>query len=92
MDLKYIESAMIVADHGIDCDCTHCQIAIEILSTEVSPQTKIVAQLASLPIARHRAEGIRLLTAERTRWDLMSQMTDIEYQSFVRSNRPQTDI
>ena len=82
MDIKYIEAALIVADHG-DCGCTCCQSAMEILQTEASRQTMQLAKLATAPIRNQREQeevdrqkGIAEL--DKVRW-----MTDRQYHEYL---------
>ena len=88
MDIKYIEAAMAMADHGSDCCCSICRTDALIIKDEwISPQTRAIARLASEPIRKgiERAEA-ELLELEQeyeiTRW-----MTDREYSIYLSQHK-----
>lgn len=81
MDIKYIEAAMSIADHGSDCWYTQCQIDLEILSQQsVSIQMRTIANLASSPI---RAERERIAEAEIARQEEYARTMMMTYQEYT---------
>jgi len=84
MDIKYIEAAMAIADHGSDCCCSHCQSDRLILKDEsISTQTRAIAKLASEPIRRKIEQEDRLALEAEKEYEIARWMTDREYTLYL---------
>ena len=84
MDIKYIQAAMAMTDHGSGCCCSICQTDALIIKDEwISPQTRAIAKLASEPIRKgiERAEA-KLLELEKE-YEITKWMTDREYSIYL---------
>jgi len=84
MDIKYIEAAMAIADHGSDCGCSHCQSDRLILQDEsISRQTRTIAWIASEPIRRKIEQEDRLSIEAEKEYEITRYMTDREYSIYL---------
>ncbi len=90
MDIKYIEAAMAMADHGSDCCCSHCQTDALIIKDEwISPQTRAIAKLASEPIRSKIEQEERLSIEAEKEYEITRWMTDREYSIYL--SQPKID-